>query len=121
MYSHTTILGRLVRDPELKYTAQGTEVCTISMAVDSGWGDKKKTSFFDVTIFGKRAETVNQYLNKGSLALVDGRLEQQRWEDKDSGQKRSKVVIIANDVKFMPKQTSGQEPTIPPTDDEVPF
>ncbi|MBI5142685.1 MAG: single-stranded DNA-binding protein [Nitrospirae bacterium] len=93
-------------------------------------------SYFDIVVFGKQAEITSQYLSKGSSVLVDGRLNQRRWDDKDTGQKRSKVEIVAEVVRFMSKkgQTQGgshgaSEPEYSDsdftprevTDDEVPF
>jgi len=105
----------------MRYTPSGTGICTLSIATDLGFGEKKKTSYFDVKIFGKQAESTSQYLSKGNLALFAGRLEQERWEDKNTGDKRSKVVIIANEVKFMPKATQNSEPVEPEVDDWMPW
>jgi single-strand DNA-binding protein len=116
MHSRVILLGRFTRDPELKYASSGLEICTFSLAVDSGWGDKKKTSFLDCTAFGKRGEAISNNLHKGDPIFIEGYLDQSRWEDKDTGQKRSKVGIIVDDFKFLPKsseshgQADGSEP-----------
>lgn len=97
----TIIAGHLTRDPELKQLPSGTSVCEFAVAVSRKWKDKEEVSFFDVTAFGKTGEFVNQYFNKGKAILVQGRLKQDRWEDKQSGQKRSKVGIVADQVQFV--------------------
>lgn len=113
MYNKVILVGNLVRDPETRFTPQGTQVATFSIAVNRVYkvGDEKKeeVSYFDIVVFGKQAEITSQYLSKGSSVLVDGRLNQRRWDDKDTGQKRSKVEIVAEVVRFMSKkgQTQG--------------
>jgi len=124
------ITGNLTRDPEVRYSADGTPICSFSLASNNGWGDNKTVSFFDVVVFKKQAEFVAQYVVKGSSVLVDGRLQQNRWEDKDTGAKRSKVEIIANSVKFVGKKSDNDNSSSDPrdevrpqanNDDEVPF
>ena len=121
MRSIVILLGRFTRDPELRHAPSGLEVCTFSLAVDSGWGEKKKTSYIDCTAFGKRGDAIANNLHKGDPVHIEGHLEQSRWEDKDTGQKRSKVGVIVDNFTFLPKTSTEQGPTIPPTDDEVPF
>lgn len=99
MYNSIHILGRLTADPELRYTAQGTPVCNFRVACDSGFGDKKQTLFIDCVSWQKQGEACAQYLSKGSLVFVDGRLEERSWES--DGQKRTKMEIVANQVKFL--------------------
>ena len=96
------LLGRLTRDAELRTTSGGKNVTEFSLAVDKGHDE---ASFFDVVAWEKTAELVNQYTSKGSKVLVQGRLDQQSWE-KD-GQKRSKVVVIANDVTFLDSKSEA--------------
>ena len=104
-YSHATIVGNLTRDPELKATSGGTQLCELSVAVNrtSGSGATKRehTSFFDVKLWGKTAEVAAQYLAKGRCVLISGRLEQESWEDKTTGQKRSKVVIVGETMQMI--------------------
>lgn len=101
--NRVTLIGRLTRDAELKYTNSGLAVCKLGLAVNyrkrSGdqWADE--VSFFDVTIFGRQGESINQYLQKGKQIAVDGELRQDRWEQ--DGQPRSKVTIIANNVQLL--------------------
>ena len=112
-FNKVVLLGNLTRDPEVRYTPSGTAVASFSIAVNRRYkqGDETKdeVSYIDIVVFGKTAENCGQYLNKGDAILVDGRLQQRRWVDKESGQKRSKVEVVAQTVNFMPKR-SGQAP-----------
>jgi single-strand DNA-binding protein len=114
-----TLLGNLTRDPELRYTPQGTAVATFGLAVNRRYQQegqqKEDVCFVDIVTFGRQAETVNEYLAKGNLALVEGRLQWRSWETPE-GQKRSKHEIVANNVQFMPRGSSGQsDESYPPT------
>jgi len=139
MYNKVILIGNLTRDPEVRYTPQGTPVTNFSLAVNrkyrSGDDMREEVSYFDIVVFGKQAETAGQYLNKGSSVLVDGRLQQRRWDDRETGQKRSKVEVVAEVLRFLPKRGSGSESgtdrsaetydtsSVPEeiTDDNVPF
>ena len=104
-----TLVGRLTRDSELKYTNSGTAVCKFSLAVNrkkrSGdqWTDE--VSYFDVVLWGKQGEALQQYLSKGKQVAVSGELRQNRWEQ--DGQSRSKVEIIANNLQLLGGNSSG--------------
>jgi single-strand DNA-binding protein len=135
-----TLIGRLTRDPELRHTAGGTPVGSFSLAInsreknsDGEWGDR--ADYFDVTVFGNQAETVAQYLGKGRLVGISGRLRQDRWETQEGG-KRSKVVVIANSIQFLDRADDGEgggsyggqgefvpagAPAEPNADDDIPF
>ena len=97
------LLGRLTRDAEVQYTSTGMAIAKFAVAVNRSVKDgdtwKDEASFFDCTMFGKRAEVVAQYLTKGKQIGVSGSLKQDRWE-KD-GQNRSKVVVIVDDVQLL--------------------
>lgn len=93
------IIGRIGRDPETKFTTAGKAVAKFSIAVDTGFGDKKATSWFDAVAWEKTAEFVDKYFKKGSKIAITGRLNQETWTSKE-GEKRSKVVIIAERVTF---------------------
>jgi len=130
-----TIIGRLTRNAELKYTTTGTAICNFSVALNKryGSGDQKKESvhFFNIVLWGKAGEALSQYLTKGKQVGITGELDQQRWE-KD-GQQHSQVKITAKTVQFLsnPKNESGagkstysQESTPSSTDDfqdDIPF
>ncbi|MBW2632451.1 MAG: single-stranded DNA-binding protein [Deltaproteobacteria bacterium] len=99
--------GRLVCDPEQRRANSGTAVTNITVAVDQGFGERKKTAFCDVTAFGKTAEFVGDYLRKGSLVAVEGQVTQDNWEDRSTGQKRSKICFIANRVSNLSPREQG--------------
>ena len=102
-YNKVILMGNLTRDPELRYTPNGTAVSTLSLAVNRRPRpdtQDKEVDFFDIVVFGKQAENCSEYLRKGSPVLVDGRLQQRRWET-DEGQKRSKVEVVAFSVQFL--------------------
>ena len=111
-FNKVVIVGRLTRDPELRYVSNGTAVCEISLAIGRKWKGtdgqmKDETTFIDVVIWGKQGENVNQYMRKGSQLLVEGRLNQDRWEDKTTGQKRSKVNVAADLVQFLDAKSNS--------------
>ncbi len=134
-FNKVILLGNLTRDPEVRYTPNGIAVASFALAINRKYkqGDetKEEVSYIDIVVFGKQAESCGQYINKGDAVLVDGRLQQRRWDDKESGQKRSKVEVVAQSVNFMPKRSSGghgggqsqSEPMPePPVDEgEIPF
>jgi single-strand DNA-binding protein len=110
-YNKTVLVGRLTRDPEFKEVGE-TKIVKFGLAVD---GRNDDVNFFDCEAFGKSAELINQHLGKGRQILVDGRLKQDRWEDKESGQKRSKVVVVVENFQFLdkPQDTEKQETPTP--------
>ncbi|MDR0707805.1 MAG: single-stranded DNA-binding protein [Treponema sp.] len=110
--NHVVLVGRLTRDAELKYTANGQAVCKFSIAVNrrkkSGEQWVEEANFFDIVVWGRQGEALNQYLVKGKLIGVDGELRQDRWEQE--GQNRSKIEIIANNLQLLgggPGQAGG--------------
>ena len=113
MYSKVILIGRLTKDPELRYTPKGTPVASFGLAINYRYkqNDEKKdeTTFIDIVVFGKPAEFCGQYLNKGSAVIVDGRLQQRRWES--DGQQKSKIEVVAQSVNFLPgsKKGAGEE------------
>ena len=94
------LMGRLTRDPEMRTTTTGKSIASFSLAVDRG-GQEDQADFFDITAWEKLGELVNQYLSKGRRCLVQGRLRQDSWDDKETGKKRSKVEVVATDVTFL--------------------
>ena len=105
-FSKAIITGNLTRDPELRTTPSGSSVCSFSVAVnrvyrDSSGEQKEDVSFLDCSAWGKLGEMISQYAKKGSAVLVSGRLDQRSWDDKTTGQKRSRVEIIAEDFNFL--------------------
>jgi single-strand DNA-binding protein len=98
--NQVTLMGRLTRDPEQRTTPSGKTVVRFSLAVDRQTADDT-ADFFDITAWEKLGELVVQYLGKGRRVLVQGRLRQDSWDDKDTGKKRSKVEVVATDVTFL--------------------
>lgn len=100
------LMGRLTRDPEQRTTASGKTVVSFSLAVDRG-GQDDQADFFEVTAWEKLGELVMQYLSKGRRVLVQGRLRQDSWDDKETGKKRSRVEVTATDVTFLDGPSDG--------------
>jgi len=94
------LMGRLTRDPEQRTTTSGRTVVSFSVAVDRQTQDDQ-ADFFDVTAWEKLGELVMQYLSKGRRVLVQGRLRQDSWEDKETGKRRSRIEVVASDVTFL--------------------
>lgn len=112
-FNKVILVGNLTRDPEVRYTPSGTAVCDISLAVNSTWTDKRtnerkeEVTFIDVTLWGRTAEIAGEYLTKGRPVLIEGRLQQDRWDDKETGQKRSKLKVVADDMRLLGGRTEG--------------
>lgn len=100
------LMGRLTRDPEMRTTTTGKTIASFSLAVDRG-GQDDQADFFDITAWEKLGELVNQYLSKGRRCLVQGRLRQDSWDDKETGKKRSRVEVVATDVTFLDGPNGG--------------
>lgn len=111
-FNKVILVGNLTRDPELRYTPKGTAIAKIGLAVNRVWtsesGEKKEeVTFVDVDVFGRTAENVAQYMRKGSPLLVEGRLRLDQWDDKQTGQKRSKLGVVAETVQFLGSARTG--------------
>jgi len=140
------LMGRLTRDPELRYIQSGTGVLDLGLAVnrrtrlkDGTWGEE--AAFIDVTVWGKQAENCAEYLSKGRAVLVEGYLRMDQWKDKKTGDNRSKLKVTADNVQFLDGRGQGgsgggkprpprQQPAPPPadnnadtelSDDDIPF
>lgn len=104
-------MGNLTRDPEMRYTPQGTQIASFAIAVNSrikqGEEWKEETLFIDVNVFGKQAESCGEYLSKGNGVLVEGRLQENKWEA--DGQQKSKMRVVAQTVRFLPKKNSSEK------------
>src|SRR2546430_5451856 len=105
-FNKVILMGNLTRDPELRYTPKGTAVARIGLAVNRVWrtetGETKEdVLFIDVEAFSRQAETVGQYLKKGSPILVEGRLRMDTWDDKQTNQKKTKILVTAESVRFL--------------------
>lgn len=153
-FNKVILAGNLTRDPELRYTPNGKAICKFALAINRNWtsetGEKKEeTTFVDIDAFGRQAEVIAQYMKKGRPFLVEGRLRLDQWDDKQTGQKRSRLGVVLESFSFLgsgrgedggnapnplPSRPSGaaasapapaaaaasDEPP-PPGDDDVPF
>lgn len=105
-YNRVIIGGRLTRDPETRFTGGGTAVTSASLATNEKWkgGDgewQERTTFIDVTIWGKRGEAFAKFHKKGDAAFLEGKLQLDQWEDKQGGGKRSKLFVVADSWEFV--------------------
>ena len=106
------LIGNLTRDPELRHTPKGSAVTDLGLAVnrkvqDGSGGWKDETTFVDVTVWGSSAENAHKYLSKGRGVFVEGRLQMDTWDDKATGQKRSKLKVVADNLQFLPDGKGG--------------
>lgn len=153
-FNKVILAGNLTRDPELRYTPKGTAVAKLSLAVNRRFKgedgqQREEVTYVDIDAFGKQAETISQHLKKGGGILVEGRLKLDQWDDKQTGQKRSRLGVILEGFTFLggreqqqdgapaPTPTprparkfndrsptapvSGEDGPPPPEDDDVPF
>jgi single-strand DNA-binding protein len=106
------LIGNLTRDPELRHTPKGTAVSEISLAIKRIWnndqGQKQEdVTFVDVTLWGRQAEVAQQYLTKGSPAYIEGRLQMDSWDDKETGKKRTKMKVVGEVLQLLGNRPSG--------------
>jgi single-strand DNA-binding protein len=147
-FNKVILLGNLTRDPEVRYTPKGSAVTDLGIAVNRQYtlenGEKREeVTFVDVTFWGRTAEVAGEYLKKGRSIFVEGRLQLDTWDDKQSGQKRSKLKVIGETMQMLGGPRSGGsstdngdegsgrtgKPSTPPKssvpagpdDDEIPF
>ena len=143
-YNKVILMGNLTRDPEVRYTSGGTAIAKLGLAVNRRWKNQEgqmqeETTFVDVDAFGRQAETIGQYLKKGRPVMVEGRLKLDQWDDKQTGQKRSKLGVVLENFQFLDSRGEGgggagsySQPESPsgspssggssvPEDDDVPF
>lgn len=154
-FNKVILAGNLTRDPELRYTPKGTAIAKLSLAVNRRWtGEdgqtREEVTYVDIDAFGKQAEVISQYLRKGGGLLLEGRLKLDQWDDKQTGQKRSRLGVTLESFTFIggrpegagsgpsappasvPGRVSGNRPAAPapapadgegapPDDDDVPF
>lgn len=129
------LIGYLGRDPEVRYSAQGTVIAQFSVATTERWKDKsvepqERTEWFAVKTFGRRAEIVGEYLHKGSRVYVEGRKRTESWDDKQTGGKHYRDLVYADTVEFLNSRPNGNgahsEQTLTPqgsheSDEDIPF
>jgi single stranded DNA-binding protein len=111
------LIGNPTRDPEVRSTHKGTPVAEIGLAVNrvysaEGGEKKEETTFIDVTIWGRQAETAGQYLKKGRSVFIEGRLRLDTWEDKQTGQKRSKLRVVGENMQLLGSKESAGSPSL---------
>ena len=111
-FNKVILVGNLTRDPELRYTPKGLAIAKIGVAVNRVWtneaGEKKEeVTFVDVDVFGRTAENVGQYMRKGRPILIEGRLRLDQWDDKQTGQKKSRLGVVAETVQFLGSPTGA--------------
>jgi single-strand DNA-binding protein len=100
------LIGNLTRDPELRHTPKGTAVSELSLAINRVWNNdqgqkQEETTFVEVTLWGRQAELAQQYLTKGRPVYIEGRLQLDSWDDKETGKKRSKLRVIGENMQFL--------------------
>jgi single-strand DNA-binding protein len=125
-YNKVLLMGNLTKDPELRYTPQGTAVANLRLAVNRKYRSKdqelkEEVCFITAVVWNKQAETCNQYLHKGSSVFVEGRLQSRSWED-NAGAKRSVIEVRAERVQFMgaPGQAKAASQAVPAAPDVLP-
>ena len=106
------LIGNLTRDPELRHTPKGTAVAELGLAINRVWNNEQgqrqeETTFVDVTLWGRQAEVAQQYLTKGSPCYIEGRLQLDTWDDKATGQKRSKLKIVGEALQLLGSKPGG--------------
>lgn len=109
------LMGNVTRDPEIRHTPKGTAVTELGLAINRVWkneqGQKQEeVTFVEATLWGRQAEVASEYLTKGRPVYIEGRLEVQTWDDKETGKKRSKLCIVGESIQFL---GSGQKLTAP--------
>lgn len=148
-FNKVILAGNLTRDPEVRYTPKGMAIAKFGMAINRTWKSesgesKEEVTFVDIDAFGRQAEVISQYCKKGSPLLVEGRLRLDQWDDKQTGQKRSKLGVVVEGFQFLgsgrsdgsgggrsfsqsappsaPASPDAPEPAGPaPEEDDVPF
>jgi single-strand DNA-binding protein len=124
-FNRVLLMGNLTRDPEVRYTPKGTAVCTLGLAVNEAYTtqsgeQKEETIFVDIDVWGRQAETAGQYLAKGRPVFVEGRLRLDSWDDKETGQKRSKLKVVALRIQFLGAPKAGADFSDQPPGDDKP-
>jgi len=105
-FNKVILAGNLTRDPEVRYTPKGTAIAKLGLAINRTWKNeagetKEEVTFVDVDAFGRTAEVISQYLKKGRPILVEGRLKLDQWDDKQTGQKRSRLGVVLENFQFL--------------------
>lgn len=136
-FNKVILVGNVTRDIEVRATPGGTSVADVGLAVNRHWTDKatserkEEVTFVDVTLWGRTAEVAAEYLRKGSPCLIEGRLQLDQWDDKETGQKRSKLKVVGESLQLLGSKPQDEQPRSEATeaysawvfadDEEVPF
>ena len=141
-FNKVILIGNLTRDPEMRVTPKGTAICQFGLAISRSWKDesgqtREETAFIDIEAWGKRGEVISKYVTKGRPLFVEGYLKFDQWEDKASGQKRSKLKVVLENFQFIgsrdgapapadeapsaPAPAAGAPKAKPPVDEDCPF
>lgn len=132
-FNRVVLMGNLTRDVDVKYTPGGTAVAELGLAVNRSWFDKQtqqrkeETTFVDVTVWGRTAEVAGEFLAKGRSVLIEGRLQLDQWDDRETGKKRSKLKVIGEQMTMVGgRDDGGGRPpasgsSAPNNTDDVPF
>ena len=124
------LIGNITRDPEIRYTPSGAALCALGLAVNRKYTTAKgeerdETCFVDIDVWGRQAESCQNYLKKGAPVFVEGRLKFDQWDDRDTGRKRSRLTVTAERVQFLGAPTRnaefGEAPPVPPPEYEGEF
>lgn len=117
-FNKVILVGNLTRDPEVRYLASGTALCEIGLAVNEKWKDKasgdmkEKVTFIDITLWGRTAEIAGEYLAKGKSVMIEGKLDLDTWDDKETGKKRQKLKVTGQNLVMLggrSDSTGGQK------------
>ena len=111
-FNKVYLMGNLTRDPEMRVTPKGTPICQFGLAISRSWKDesgqtREETAFVDIEAWGKQGEIISKYCAKGRPLFVEGRLKFDQWEDKTSGQKRSKLKVVLENFQFIGGRGDG--------------
>ncbi|WP_166829264.1 single-stranded DNA-binding protein [Thalassoroseus pseudoceratinae] len=112
-FNKVILMGNLTRDPQVRYLSSGTAVTELGLAVNRSWYDKQsqqrkeEVTFVDVTLWGRQAEVAGEYLSKGRGVLIEGRLQLDTWQDKESGQNRSKLKVVGENMTMVGGRNEG--------------
>jgi single-strand DNA-binding protein len=111
-FNKVYLMGNLTRDPEMRVTPKGTAICQFGLAISRSWKDesgqtREETAFVDIEAWGKQGEVISKYCTKGRPLFVEGRLKFDQWEDKTSGQKRSKLKVVLENFQFIGGRGDG--------------
>lgn len=114
------LMGNCTRDPEVKYTPKGTAVASLGLAVNRVYSTeqgerREETTFVDVELWGRQAEIAGEYLKKGRPVYIEGRLKLDTWDDKQTGQKRSKMTVVCENMQLLGGRPEGESGERPPT------